>query len=145
MASSVQKILTNKGLTLGTAFGVGLNIYQTVSDYKQSRLEGRGKISSAVGAVSSAVLFEAMGPGLALGVTAIETLPTLAINAGLGLAQTARSMDKQNRNVPFANATFVDTKQAYTMRQAGMQLAQASKYNLQQSLLGNEASSMHRL
>ena len=54
-------------------------------------------------------------------------------------------MDRTNRHVPFANATFVDTKQAYTMRQAGMQLAEASKYNLQQSLLGNEATSMYKL
>ena len=54
-------------------------------------------------------------------------------------------MDRANRNIPFSNATFVDTKQAYTMRQAGMQLAQASKYNLQQAMLGNEASMMYKL
>ena len=45
--------------------------------------------------------------------------------------------------MPFYNATFNDTQQAYTMRQAGMQLAENSKYNLQQSLMGNEAAMLH--
>ena len=145
MVSSVQKILTNKSITLGTAIGAGMNIYQTVGDYKQSRQEGKGKLSSAVGAIASAIMFEAMGPGMRFGMMALETIPPLVTSIGLKAAQTARSMDRANRNIPFSNATFVDTKQAYTMRQAGMQLAQASKYNLQQALLGNEASMMHRL
>ena len=54
----------------------------------------------------------------------------------------SRSMNRGAINAPFSNATFVDTQQAYTMRQAGMQMAQASRYNLQQTLLGNEAQYM---
>ena len=145
MASSVQKILTNKSVTLGSAIGVGITAFQTVKQYKDSRLEGKGKVRSVVSALSNTVMYEAMGPGLAIGIGVAETLPKLAVEGVLKLNQLARSMDRTNRNVPFANATFVDTKQAYTMRQAGMQLAEASKYNLQQSLLGNEATSMYKL
>ena len=36
--------------------------------------------------------------------------------------------------------TFNDNQRAFTMRQAGMQLAKNSQYNLQQSLMGNEAN-----
>ena len=45
MASSVQKILTNKSVTLGSAIGVGITAFQTVKQYKDSRLEGKGKVS----------------------------------------------------------------------------------------------------
>jgi hypothetical protein len=90
-------------------------------------------------------MFDAIGlPGM-IGLGAIKSVPTLAVNGFLGATKMARSMDRSSRNVAFNNATFVDTPQAYTMRQAGMQIAEASRYNLQQTLLGNEASSMHRI
>lgn len=143
--SNVGKILTNKKLTLGTALGVGLNAYGTISDYKQNRLEGKGKLSSGISAVGNAVMFEAIGLPKMLALGAIKYGPGMAIDGVMKLNQVARSMDRSARNVPFINSTFVDSKQAYTMRQAGMQLAQASKYNLQQSMLGNEASVMHKL
>ena len=41
LASSVQKILTNKSITLGTAIGAGMNIYQAVSDYSRDISCGR--------------------------------------------------------------------------------------------------------
>ena len=51
-----------------------------------------------------------------------------------------RSMNKTSRQTPFSNAQFRDYNQAFTMRQAGLQMAEASRYNLQQTLMGNEAS-----
>lgn len=143
--SNVSKILTSKGLGVGGILSLGLNAASTVSDYKTARLEGHGKVGSAVTAAGNAIMFDFIGmPGMmALG--AIKHGPNMIANGVLKANAAARSMDRSSRNVAFNNATFVDSKQAYTMRQAGMQLAQASKYNLQQTLMGNEASMMHRL
>lgn len=142
---TVGDILSSKKLSLWGTTGAVLNVMQTAQDYKQSRMEGQGKISAGVGAVGNAVMFEVIGlPGmLALG--AIKGAPQLAVNTVLKANQMARNMDGAKNNKAFSGATFLDNKQAYTMRQAGMQLAEASKYNLQQALLGNEASAMHRL
>lgn len=142
---TVGNVLSNKGLSLWGTAGVALNIMQTTQDYKQSRMEGQSKLGAGIGAVGNAVMFEVIGlPGmLALG--AIKGAPQLAVNSALKAGQMARGMDGSKNNKAFNNSTFLDNKQAYTMRQAGMQLAEASKYNLQQALLGNEASAMHRL
>ena len=45
---------------------------------------------------------------------------------------------------PFANSTFVDTQQTYTMRQAGMNLARQGQYAMQQAMLGDEARMTYR-
>lgn len=129
---------------MGT-INLAMNAYGTVSDYKQNRLEGHGKISSGVSAAGNAVMFEAIGLKGMFAMGAIKTVPDAAVKGVLKANSVARSMDRSARNVPFANSTFADSQQAFTMRQAGMQLAQASKYNLQQTLMGNEASVMHRL
>ena len=60
----------------------------------------------------------------------------------LASSEDERQMNKANRRIPFSHSTFNDYRQAATMRQAGMQLAQNSQYNLQQALLGNEASNL---
>ena len=46
--------------------------------------------------------------------------------------------------LPFSNSTFIDTQQTYTMRQAGMNLAKQSKYNIQQAMMGDEARMTYR-
>lgn len=142
---TVGNVLNKKGLNVWGTVGVGLNVMSTVQDYKQSRMEGQGKVGAAISAVGNAVMFEAIGlPGmLALG--AIKEAPKVAVNTALKASQMARGMDSSRNNKVFNNANYLDSKQAYTMRQAGMQLAEASKYNLQQAMLGNEASTMHRL
>lgn len=145
MASTMKKVLTKKSLGIGGAIGLAANAYGTISDYKQSRLEGKGKVGSAITAAGNAVMFEAIGlPGM-LAMGALTALPNAIVGGALKANSIARSMDRSARNAPFVNSTFADSKQAYTMRQAGMQMAQASKYNLQQTLMGNEASMMHRL
>lgn len=143
--TSLNKALTKKGLGVMGTINLAINAYGTIADYKENRLEGRGKISSGISAAGNAIMFDAIGiPGM-LTLGAIKHAPDLAVKGVLKANSVARSMDRSARNVPFANATFADSQQAFTMRQAGMQLAQASKYNLQQTLMGNEASVMHRL
>ena len=140
--SSIGKKLTSsngaKFLSLGTAMNIGFGYM----DYKQAREEGHGVIGSAGRAVASYATAEVVGiPGM-LAFGALKAAP-VAITKGIeGISKLERSMTKQNRRIPFANSNFVDNQQAYTMRQAGMQLAANSQYNLQQALLGNEASNL---
>lgn len=140
-ATAVGKLLTSKKLN---TFGIALGTFSAVSEYKQSRLEGRGVVSSGISAAGNALIYEAFGMKM-FGMQLAAGIPNAAMNAYLKANATARSMDRTSRNIAFDNATFADSQQAYTMRQAGMQMAQTSKYNLQQTLLGNEASSMHRI
>lgn len=143
--TSLSKTLAKKGLGVGGTISLAMNTYGAVSDYKQKRLEGHSKTSSLISAAGNAIMFEAIGlPGM-IAMGAMTTLPDMAVNGVLKANAAARSMDRSARNAPFVNATFADSQQAYTMRQAGVQMAQASKYNLQQTLMGNEASVMHRL
>jgi hypothetical protein len=44
----------------------------------------------------------------------------------------------------FGGAEFHDTQQLATMRQSGMEMAKMAQYNLQQTLMGQEASYLHR-
>ena len=57
----------------------------------------------------------------------------------------ARSFNQNIRNeAPFRSQTVVDGQQIYTMRQAGMALAQQAKYKQVAAMMGNEAQYMHR-
>lgn len=139
------KLLTKKGIGVTGYIGIGMTAVDSVSTYKEKRLQGKGVASSAISAGANAVMWQAVGNGAMLTLGALKHGPSMALNSYMKLQGIARSMDRCARNVAFANATFTDSKQAATMRQAGMQLAENSKYNLQQTLMGNEASSMHRL
>ena len=55
-----------------------------------------------------------------------------------------RNLDRESMQKPFANSTFVDTQQTYTMRQAGMNLAKQGQYAMQQAMLGDEARMTYR-
>jgi len=131
-----------KSLGVGTLFGVGLDVYFGVKEYREARAEGSTVLGATARAVGEAVVSEMLGFGY-LGVQAAIQLPRLGVRAWEGINQQARSMAYNSRNIPFQNARFNDTPQAYTMRQAGMQLAKAAKYNLQQTMLGNEAQYLH--
>lgn len=143
--NSLTRALSKKGLGIGGTFALAMNAYGATSDYNQKRLEGHSKTSSLISAAGNAVMFEAIGLTGMLAMGATTALPDLAVKGFMKANSTARSMDRSARNTPFTNSTFADSQQAFTMRQAGMQLAQASKYNMQQTLMGNEASVMHRL
>jgi hypothetical protein len=126
----------------GALLGIGLNTYFGVSTYKDERAQGNGVLGSTARAVGEAVIGDVLGPAY-LGTMAVTALPRVGVKAWEAVNTQARSMTYRSRNVPFQNAVFNDTPQAYTMRQAGMQLAKASKYNLQQTMMGNEAQFLH--
>jgi hypothetical protein len=128
---SASKIATN-GLLPG---------YFAVSEYGDKRAEGNGVISSAVSAAGDFALgfmslplyiASTMGPAAAQG----------AVSAYDSLSAYSRQLQSQKRNKPFQNATFVDSQQTYTMRQAGMNLARQGQMAAQQTSMGNEAASI---
>lgn len=122
-----------------------MNIGFGISDYKTNRKEGKSKLNSAAGAVGEFAIGELLGGGGMLALNLIPEIPKMATSAALGINKLSRQESRKSygSSMPFYNATFNDTQQAYTMRQAGMQLAENSKYNLQQSLMGNEAAMLH--
>lgn len=139
----LKKLVTNdKGEFSKMAVGGALiNGYTGISTYEDSRQEGNGVITSALQA----------GGDLALGylnmplMLAKDFVPMAAeglVNGYHALDQYSRSLKSKERNTPFQNATFVDSQQTYTMRQAGMNLARQGQYAAQQTTMGNEASSI---
>ena len=136
LKASTKMLAKNSGKIIGG----GLTAYFAVDGYNTARQEGNGVVSSAVSASLPLLMG---GWGYAAYVAATE-LPALTVNALEAYSQYGRKLARQSKQTPFMNAKFNETQQTYTMRQAGMQLAQRSKYNLQQSMLGDEARYMHR-
>lgn len=119
----------------------GMNVYMGISEYEDKRQEGNGAFTSAMSAAGDIALGSLSMPLM----LAKDVLPALAEGAIDGydkLSAYGRSLQRQNRNTPFQNATFVDSQQTYTMRQAGMNLARQGQYAAQQTTMGNEASSI---
>ena len=116
-----------------------------VSDYKDARDSGKGVVSSAV---KAGALFAAgeMLPGIMFpGVMLAGAIPKMAVGAIETTQKMTRQMNNMQRIQTFGESYFQDTQQLATMRQAGMELAKMSQYNLQQSIMGNEAQYMHKL
>lgn len=136
--SNLKKIFNSR------VWNVGLNMALAVSDYKDARDSGKGVVGSAVkaGALFAAgeVLQGAMFPVMLAG-----AIPKMAVGAIETTQRMTRQMNNMQRIQTFGESYFQDTQQLATMRQAGMELAKMSQYNLQQSIMGNEAQYMHKL
>ncbi|MGL4878003.1 hypothetical protein [Paraclostridium dentum] len=78
-------------------------------------------------------------------VSLAKAAPGAIIAGAEGLQKVTRQMNSTTRVQTFGESYFQDTQQLATMRQAGMEMAKMSQYNLQQSIMGNEAQHMHRL
>lgn len=143
MAAKVEGKIGGR-LSLGTIVNYGLPVIFGISDYKTAREEGHGRIGSVAKAGASYAVNSMIGLKGMLAFSLLPTVPSLAVGAIEGIGKMERKMNSDARRIPFNNSTFNDYKQAYTMRQAGMQLAQNSQYNLQQTLMGNEAAYLNR-
>ena len=137
-SSNLKKIFNKR------VFDIGLNAAFAISDYKDARDSGKGVVGSAVkaGALFAAgeVLQGAMFP-----VMLASSIPKMAVGAIETTQKMTRQMNNMQRIQTFGESYFQDTQQLATMRQAGMELAKMSQYNLQQSIMGNEAQYMHKL
>lgn len=115
-----------------------------LNDYSSRRDEGDSMLGAAFGAVAE------QGLAMATGFTGYM-LFELARNSG-AVTDAVESLAAQRRawyaseqyQAPFRTNTFVDNEQLYTMRQAGMALAQEAKYKQVATMMGNEARYMHR-
>lgn len=128
----------------GRNIGAVLNLGFAISDYNQARNAGDGVIKAGAKAGAQFVAGEMLG-GWMMPVMLAKQVPTMAISAIEGTQKITRQMNSTGRIQTFGEAEFRDTQQLATMRQAGMELAKMSQYNLQQSIMGNEAQYMHRL
>lgn len=138
--SNISKIFNKR------TFNMGLNAFFAISDYKNAREEGKGVISSAAKAGGLFVAGEVLGGGLTLpAISLAKAAPKIAVSGLESMQRMTRQMNSIQRIQTFGEAQFQDTQQLATMRQAGMELAKMSQYNLQQSIMGNEAQYMHRI
>lgn len=124
-------------------FTTGMNILGTVSDYKDERRKGHGVVSSAVRAGAKFAMYEALGLW-AIPVALVSNAPGAIIKGADALYKENRKMNSAANFEAFGGAQFMDTQQLATMRQSGMEMAKMSQYNLQQTLMGNEATYLHR-
>ena len=145
-----RKVLRNSHLIESPAkFGAmdtimsGVNILGAVGDYKAARRKGHGVISSAVRAGTQFAVYEALG-AWAIPVSLLQHAPGAVIKGADMLYKENRRMNSAANFQVFGDAQFMDTQQLATMRQSGMEMAKMSQYNLQQTLMGNEATYLHR-
>lgn len=143
ISSRLFSKLEEQGISSKTLLGWGMNLGFGAMTYHDEREKGRGIAGSAASAIGTNIMMDIVGAPAYIGIQAAQALPKAVMGGALEVGKYARSLAMNGRNKPFINAHFNDSQQAYTMRQAGMSLAKASKYNLQQTMLGNEASYMH--
>ena len=128
----------------GRNLGAVLNLGFAINDFNEARDAGDGVIKAGVKAGAQFVAGEMLG-GWMFPVMLAKQVPTMAVSAIEGTQKITRQMNSTGRIQTFGEAQFQDTQQLATMRQAGMELAKMSQYNLQQSIMGNEAQYMHKL
>ena len=145
-----RKVLRNSHLIESPAkFGAvdtimsGVNILGAVGDYKAARRKGHGVVSSAARAGVQFAVSEALG-AWAIPVSLLQHAPGAVIKGADMLYKENRRMNSAANFQVFGDAQFMDTQQLATMRQSGMEMAKMSQYNLQQTLMGNEATYLHR-
>lgn len=136
--SAFKKIFNKRvpGLLLNTGFAI--------SDYKEARNKGAGVIKSTAIAGAKFAAGELL-QGAMLPVMLAKEMPSMIVSGVDSVQKVTRQMNSSQRFQTFGEAEFHDTQQLATMRQAGMEMAKMSQYNLQQSIMGNEAQFMHRI
>lgn len=134
-----------KILNGGRIFGAVVSGYFGYDTYKEERAQGNSRLGALGKATLDFVMPELMGIGGYIAYEAVKAAPGALLSAGQSISQQVRQMERSAKDQsPFRANTFVDSQQIYTMRQAGMALAEQSKYALQQTLMGDEARFMHR-
>ena len=129
---------------IGRVANIGMNAFGAIGAYKDARRKGHGVVSSTVRAGIDFAVGELLGP---IGYMAVQG----AYYTGKGVIKGTEALYKENRRMNsaanqqvFGDAQFQDTQQLATMRQSGMEMAKMAQYNLQQTLMGNEATHLHR-
>ena len=143
VAEAGTKNISAKQLLKKHGLNSVINIGATLIDYKESRREGQGVLKSAAKAGVNFAIGETLGMA-AIPFYLVGSLPSLAVKTVEGVNKMERQMNSVSRMQPFADTHFQDTQQLATMRQSGMEMAKMAQYNLQQTLMGTEATHLHR-
>ena len=138
MLKAVGKFLKNHKLDIITSSYFGYNTYQTE---KEEGASTAGALASSALDIVLPFAISAAGYGTYL---AASEAPGLIVNGVDSVDKWRRQLARENSTAAFNNAQFNDTEQVFTMRQAGMAVAQRSKYNTQLAMLGQEAKYMMR-
>ena len=136
MLGSVARFLWNN------KFDVGFGVFGAASDYQTSREEGKTVAGSVASAAVEGVLPYLIGMPLYMGYELATEAPSIGSEIYHGIDSYKRKLARESRNQAFQSAHFDETQQTYTMRQAGLEIAKRSQYNIQQAMLGNEARYM---
>jgi hypothetical protein len=123
---------------------IAMSTVGAISKYKDSRKQGRGVMSSAARAGVDFAASQLMGPGLYMGLAAFRAAPKAFVTGAMYLQNEVRQMNTASRFRVFGDASFQDSDQLATMRQSGMEMAKMANYNLEQTLMGNEARYLHK-
>lgn len=141
--SILNRVSGSESFSVGTVINTGVNGYFAYSTFSDARENGDSFGSAALQGGRDLALGYVLGPKAFIALDLLKEVPGAITSGAETLGQMGRSMARTNLNTPFSNATFTDSKQAFTMRQAGMQAAQKAKYSLNQAILGNEARYLH--
>lgn len=141
---SVTNALDPDQLSKFDMANAAFSVIGAVSTYKSARREGHGVVSSTVRAGLDFAQGELLGFWGNLGVGLVKTIPSVAIAGTEMLYKESRRMNSAANAQVFGGAQFADNQQLATMRQSGMEMAKMAQYNLQQTLMGNEATYLHR-
>ena len=153
MVAQIDEIRTKGKVDMPSRWGklgkldmimTGVNVLGAIGDYKAERRKGKGVISSAVKSAANFAIGEALGFWGTVGVGLVKAVPGTVIKGADMLYKENRRMNSAARQQLFGDAQFMDTQQLATMRQSGMEMAKMANYNLQQTLMGNEATYLHR-
>lgn len=142
VAGIIGKVLKNNKMGVGTVANVAMGGYFGLDSYQEAKENGSGTAGAIGAAAMDTILPAAMGFVPYLAYEAVTHAPEMAMAGMNAYDQYSRGLGRAQRNAPFANSQFNDTEQVYTMRQAGMAIAQRSKYNMQQARMGREAQFM---
>jgi hypothetical protein len=123
---------------------IAMSSIGAISKYKDSRKQGRGVMSSAARAGVDFAASQLMGTGLYMGLAAFRAAPKAFVTGAMYLQNEVRQMNTASRFRVFGDASFQDSDQLATMRQSGMEMAKMANYNLEQTLMGNEARYLHK-
>ena len=123
---------------------MGMGAYFGLETYDEARKEGSGKSTAAMKGAAEFAMGVALGPMAYMGLQAAMAAPSAAYEFAKWQAGYRRQLGREMKQHAFQNSAFQETQATYTMRQAGMAIAERSRYNTQQAMLGNEARFMKK-
>lgn len=125
-------------------FDVLTGLYFGIDEYQEKRQEGSSKVGALGASIFDGIMPTMMGMPAYMAFEAITSAPEIARKGYKLYNSYNRQLSQLGRQNAFQSAQFSDTEQIHTMRQAGMAIAQRSRYNTQQAMLGNEAKYMQK-